>query len=299
MAGRPPSSLLDELGEDLERAGADAEARRPGPGAAQGGQLRDDQPAAPAQRAHDGRPARPRPTPRPWSSTQGSPSRGPMLVVDERDRALRAIAPGGRPGGAGRGGREQEQAQPWREGLTAGSDTLRLTGRRRAYGTVPPSTRLYDDSGEFSMYAVIESGGKQYRVAPGDVIDVELLAAGRARRRGPVRPGPDGLRRQRPAARQPGDRGRRGDRLPGRRGARPEDPGVQEEEAQEVPAHDRATGRTCTGSASTRSSCRPAARDRPQERTSSWHIKKDRAPAATAATPTRSTWASRPSAASR
>jgi large subunit ribosomal protein L21 len=26
------------------------------------------------------------------------------------------------------------------------------------------------------MYAVIESGGKQYRVAPGDVIDVELLA---------------------------------------------------------------------------------------------------------------------------
>jgi large subunit ribosomal protein L21 len=27
------------------------------------------------------------------------------------------------------------------------------------------------------MYAVIESGGKQYRVAPGDVIDVELLSA--------------------------------------------------------------------------------------------------------------------------
>lgn len=26
------------------------------------------------------------------------------------------------------------------------------------------------------MYAVIESGGKQYRVSPGDVIDVELLA---------------------------------------------------------------------------------------------------------------------------
>jgi len=26
------------------------------------------------------------------------------------------------------------------------------------------------------MYAVIESGGKQYRVAPGDVLDVELLA---------------------------------------------------------------------------------------------------------------------------
>jgi large subunit ribosomal protein L21 len=25
------------------------------------------------------------------------------------------------------------------------------------------------------MYAVIESGGKQYRVAPGDVIDIELL----------------------------------------------------------------------------------------------------------------------------
>jgi large subunit ribosomal protein L21 len=28
------------------------------------------------------------------------------------------------------------------------------------------------------MYAVIESGGKQYRVAPGDVIDVELLGEG-------------------------------------------------------------------------------------------------------------------------
>jgi large subunit ribosomal protein L21 len=27
------------------------------------------------------------------------------------------------------------------------------------------------------MYAVIESGGKQYRVAPGDVIDIELLAS--------------------------------------------------------------------------------------------------------------------------
>jgi len=27
------------------------------------------------------------------------------------------------------------------------------------------------------MYAVIESGGKQYRVAPGDVIDIELVAA--------------------------------------------------------------------------------------------------------------------------
>ncbi len=27
------------------------------------------------------------------------------------------------------------------------------------------------------MYAVIETGGKQYRVAPGDVIDVELVAA--------------------------------------------------------------------------------------------------------------------------
>jgi len=27
------------------------------------------------------------------------------------------------------------------------------------------------------MYAVIESGGKQYRVAPGDVIDIELLSA--------------------------------------------------------------------------------------------------------------------------
>ncbi|HBL28738.1 MAG TPA: 50S ribosomal protein L21 [Acidobacteria bacterium] len=27
------------------------------------------------------------------------------------------------------------------------------------------------------MYAVIETGGKQYRVAPGDVIDVELLAS--------------------------------------------------------------------------------------------------------------------------
>lgn len=26
------------------------------------------------------------------------------------------------------------------------------------------------------MYAVIETGGKQYRVAPGDTIDVELLA---------------------------------------------------------------------------------------------------------------------------
>jgi large subunit ribosomal protein L21 len=26
------------------------------------------------------------------------------------------------------------------------------------------------------MYAVIETGGKQYRVAPGDVIDVELLS---------------------------------------------------------------------------------------------------------------------------
>ena len=26
------------------------------------------------------------------------------------------------------------------------------------------------------MYAVIQSGGKQYRVAPGDVIDVELLS---------------------------------------------------------------------------------------------------------------------------
>ena len=26
------------------------------------------------------------------------------------------------------------------------------------------------------MFAVIESGGKQYRVAPGDVIDVELLS---------------------------------------------------------------------------------------------------------------------------
>lgn len=27
------------------------------------------------------------------------------------------------------------------------------------------------------MYAVVETGGKQYRVAPGDVIDVELLDA--------------------------------------------------------------------------------------------------------------------------
>lgn len=27
------------------------------------------------------------------------------------------------------------------------------------------------------MYAVIESGGKQYRVAPGDMIEVELLAS--------------------------------------------------------------------------------------------------------------------------
>ena len=26
------------------------------------------------------------------------------------------------------------------------------------------------------MYAVIESGGKQYRVSPGDLVDVELLA---------------------------------------------------------------------------------------------------------------------------
>lgn len=30
------------------------------------------------------------------------------------------------------------------------------------------------------MYALIETGGKQYRVAPGDVLDVELLAAGDA-----------------------------------------------------------------------------------------------------------------------
>ncbi len=29
------------------------------------------------------------------------------------------------------------------------------------------------------MYAVIETGGKQYRVEPGDVIDVELLAEAR------------------------------------------------------------------------------------------------------------------------
>ena len=28
------------------------------------------------------------------------------------------------------------------------------------------------------MYAVIESGGKQYRVSPGDVVDVERVAAG-------------------------------------------------------------------------------------------------------------------------
>jgi large subunit ribosomal protein L21 len=27
------------------------------------------------------------------------------------------------------------------------------------------------------MYAVIESGGKQYRVAPGDVIDLELISS--------------------------------------------------------------------------------------------------------------------------
>ena len=34
------------------------------------------------------------------------------------------------------------------------------------------------------MYAVIETGGKQYRVAPGDVLDVELLGE----------PGEDGVR---------------------------------------------------------------------------------------------------------
>jgi len=40
------------------------------------------------------------------------------------------------------------------------------------------------------MYAVIETGGKQYRVAQGDVIKVELLDA-EAQRRG-FRPGSDG-----------------------------------------------------------------------------------------------------------
>ncbi len=31
------------------------------------------------------------------------------------------------------------------------------------------------------MYAVIETGGKQYRVEPGDIIDIELLPEGEAK----------------------------------------------------------------------------------------------------------------------
>jgi large subunit ribosomal protein L21 len=37
--------------------------------------------------------------------------------------------------------------------------------------------RLYYCEGGFKMYAVITTGGKQYKVAPGDVVKVETLDA--------------------------------------------------------------------------------------------------------------------------
>lgn len=37
------------------------------------------------------------------------------------------------------------------------------------------------------MYAVIESGGKQYRVSPGDVLDVERVAVGEGEDEGKIR----------------------------------------------------------------------------------------------------------------
>src|SRR3954465_15380731 len=45
-------------------------------------------------------------------------------------------------------------------------------------GRAARSSRQYRGITEASMYAVIQTGGKQYRVAEGDRIDVERLGAG-------------------------------------------------------------------------------------------------------------------------
>src|ERR1044072_9233263 len=89
------------------------------------------------------------------------------------------------------------------------------------------------------MYAVIESGGKQYRVSPGDVLDVERVALGEGEDQGKVRfdrvlavSGDNGLEAGLPAI---GGAGVRASRV----GARAQDPGVQEEEAPAVPPDHR------------------------------------------------------------
>ncbi len=59
------------------------------------------------------------------------------------------------------------------------------------------------------MYAVIATGGKQYRVAEGDVVRIEKLD-GRTRRRCRVRQGPPGGAGRRRQDRRPAGRGQQG-----------------------------------------------------------------------------------------
>ncbi len=56
-----------------------------------------------------------------------------------------------------------------------GWDLLIWAGEPRQFDTLPPQLVEYPGSGGSKIYAIIETGGKQYKVSPGQTIDVERL----------------------------------------------------------------------------------------------------------------------------
>src|SRR6516225_10986144 len=66
-------------------------------------------------------------------------------------------------------------SRPCREGFLPGAGKCKCTNDLRAAGKRPSCVFATVQVQEIAMYAVIRAGGKQYRVAPGDVIEVEKL----------------------------------------------------------------------------------------------------------------------------
>ena len=88
------------------------------------------------------------------------------------------------------------------------------------------------------MYAVIKTGGKQYRVQPGDLLVVEKLEGEAFAQRSGVRPGADAWRRGRGSLRRQPDGGRRrGPRDPDRDPQGRQDQGLQEDPSPGLSPH--------------------------------------------------------------
>ena len=184
------------------------------------------------------------------------------------------VAPG-RGRGPGR-----PRPRPWRFASSLKSSRRRLTPDAVSLDYPARSLRRSAATTEHTMYAVIKTGGKQYRVAEGETLRVEKLAASAGDKLTfePLLFADD-------AGKCPGGQAHRRRRQGRGRGGRA-GPGQEDHPLQVQAAQDRTGASRATASRSPRSRSPPSAPGAAEQ--TPWLTKKDRAALATAAIPTAS-----------